>query len=146
MAEEENGAVEEQIEMVFEGAQPTEDLESYLAVEAKATFKVDGGDDNYKAAKGFFKFGADLAEATQMFTEEVVFSNFRAQAKIKLQALMRSRILKGGSVPELLASWKPGIQLERVPQTPEAAIETNFDRLTDEEKLVLLQKLQERVG
>lgn len=134
---------EEAVEMVFEGAAPSEGLDSYLEVSAKATIGA-GDEATYKGAKGFYKFGKDLAEAVEMFTEDVVFSNFRAQAKIKLQALMRSRVAKGQDVSNLLATWKPGVQLERTPVDPIVAAENKFDQLDKDAQDAFIEKLLAR--
>jgi hypothetical protein len=126
--------VTEEFETVFEGTQPSDDLASYLEVEAKVPAQS-------KMAKGYFKFGKDLQEAIELFGEEVVFSNFRAQAKIKLQALMRSWVDKGKSVADLLAQWKPGVQMERTPVDPLVAAENKFDNLSADEQQAFLEKL-----
>jgi len=58
-------------------------------------------------------FGASLAEAVKLFGEPVVFSIFRAQAVIKLQAAVRGVLEKADkSIADAVAvgeAWKPGV-------------------------------------
>ena len=139
-AEVQNG--EEEVEMVFEGVIPEGDLESYLEVNAKATIKDDkGGVAGYKGATGYFRFGKDLDESVNLYTGQVVHSNYRAQAKIRLQSLMRSWILAGKDIGELLATWKPGIQMERTPTDPLVAAENKFDAMSADEQKAFIEKL-----
>lgn len=136
----ENG--EEEVEMVYEGQVPSGDLESFLEVSAKATIKDEKGNVvGYKGATGYFRFGRDLEEACSLFKDDVVFSNFRAAAKIRLQGLMRSWILGGKSIEELLTTWKPGIQMERTPQDPLVAAESKFDAMSPEDQKAFIEKL-----
>ena len=127
-------AAEETFDLVFDGPQPEGDLESFLAVEAKVPSES-------KAAKGFYRFGKDLAEAVEMFGDDVVFSNFRSASKVKLQALMRSRVAKGQDVGALLATWKPGVQMERIPVDPIVAAESKFDAMNADDQAAFIEKL-----
>jgi hypothetical protein len=134
----------EDVDMVFQGVAP-DDLSDCLEVSAKATVKgADGQAAGYKGANGYYAFGKDLDDSVEKFGKEIVFSNFRAQAKIKLQALMRSYLLAGKDVGELLKTWKPGIQMERTPVDPLVAAENKFDKLSAEEQQAFLAKLMAR--
>ena len=145
MAEEEKQEVAEQIETVFNGSMPEGENETTcLEVSAKATINADQG--IYKQAVGYYPFGKDLQDAVSRFGEEVVFTNYRAQAKIKLQSLMRSFIIAGKDVANLLATWKPGIQMERTPVAPEVAAENAFDRMDEAGKQAFLEKLMAKMN
>jgi hypothetical protein len=137
-------APQENITKVYEGETPAEGLDAYLEVDAKATKKLDDGSSEFLGATLFYKFGANLAEAVELFGEEVVFTNFRAQAKIRLQALMRSWILKGQDLGKLSAEWKPGIQMERAPVDPIVAAEQQFMKMDQAAQEAFLARLIER--
>ena len=57
--------------------------------------------------------GANLADAVRLFGEDVVFSIFRAQAVIKLQATVRGVLDKAENAVEKALetgnAWKPGV-------------------------------------
>jgi len=57
--------------------------------------------------------GANLADAVRLFGEPVVFSIFRAQAVIKLQAAVRGTLDKAENAVEKAIetgnAWKPGV-------------------------------------
>ncbi|MBT7188309.1 hypothetical protein HN911_13395 [Candidatus Bathyarchaeota archaeon] len=57
-------------------------------------------------------FGSSLKEAVELFGEEIVLTNFKAQATIKIQAAVRTTLDKGGTLAEaakLAEEWKPGV-------------------------------------
>ena len=143
MAEENAVQEDENVELVYEGVIPKgESTETCLEVEAKATIS----ENEFKAAKGFYPFGANLADAVKRYGEEEVFTNFRAQAKIKLQAATRSYIKRGLDLDKLLQTWKPGVQLERAPVDPLVAAENAFDKMSEEERAAFIEKLMAKQG
>jgi exonuclease VII small subunit len=89
-----------------------------------------------------YDFGDNLEQAIEKFGGDVVFSNFVQSAKISLQALMRSRMEKGGNVSELAEIWKPGIQLQRSATDVLAQAKAKFSKMTQEERLAYLEALQ----
>jgi len=89
-----------------------------------------------------YDFGDNLDDAINKFGGEVVFSNFVQSAKISLQALMRTRLEKGGNVLELAEIWKPGIQLQRSAVDVLAQAKAKFGKMTQEERLAYLEALQ----
>jgi hypothetical protein len=107
----------------------------------KVTASKKVGDED-REAELMYNFGADLAEATELFGADVVFTNFRAAAKIALQSRMRTRIDKGQDVAELATIWKPGIQLERAPVNPVTAAKNAFANMTPEERAAFLEELK----
>jgi hypothetical protein len=79
-------------------------------------------DNEEKSAVINYDFGETLEEASKMFGAEVVFTNFRANAKITAQAAIRRMLEKGMTqeqIQEKMAGWKPGV-----------AIDTSVDPLT----------------
>jgi hypothetical protein len=88
-----------------------------------------------------YDFGENHAEAVEKFTEAVVFSGFRANAKILLQAYIR-RLLEVGKTTEGIAdSWKPGVQMERI-SDPIAAVKAKYATMSDDEKAAFLNDLE----
>lgn len=91
-----------------------------------------------------YDFGDSLAQAVELFGEEVVFSNMRQSMKISLQALIRRGIEKGQSDEEIIAAaaaWKPGVASERQ-SNPVAAVLSKWATLDDATKAELLKKLK----
>lgn len=88
-----------------------------------------------------YDFGDDLAEMTEKFGAETVFSNARANMKVGLQAAMRRYITEGKDVNSLVGMWAPGVQLERKVD-PIASTKALFASWTDEEKAAFLAELQ----
>lgn len=93
-----------------------------------------------------FDFGASLQEAIEKFTPEVIFTNFKAAAKITAQSAMR-RYLEGGKSSEeiatLMKSWKPGVAMERVTD-PVAALIGRWDSYSPAEQTEILKKLKSK--
>jgi hypothetical protein len=70
-----------------------------------------------------YEFGNNMAEAVEMFGEDVVFARFRAAATVDLQGVMRRHMQdqKGKDdtvtsvektdeeITEIVATWKPGL-------------------------------------
>jgi hypothetical protein len=110
-------------------------------IEIKAK-KVIG--DETKDAIIFYDFGDNLDEALEKFDKNVIFTNFRASAKITAQAAMR-RYLEAGkdaeAIVELMKSWKPGVALERK-SDPVAAFKAKFAAMSEEEKIKALAELK----
>jgi uncharacterized protein with HEPN domain len=52
--------------------------------------------------------GDNLQDAIEKFGEEVVFTNFQAQAKIRAQAIMRDMLTAGRPMKRLMSSWPAG--------------------------------------
>ncbi len=115
---EENG--QEEVELFYEGVATGEDGE--ITVEAIDT-------KSQRKAVMYKNFGATLADAVAAVGEEVVHSNYRAQGKIRLQALMRSRLKESTSLDDL-ATWMPGVAMERVSKTTPESAENMFEKMS----------------
>jgi len=126
--------VVEEAVMVYDMVNPDAENPGYLAVEAKK---------EGKAARLFYNFGKDLAEMTELFGDTVVFSQARAQMKIKLQAGMRSYLVAGQNVKDLATKFIPGVALERIPTDMNKASEEYFTGLSDDEQDAMIKRLME---
>lgn len=93
----------------------------------------------------YYNFGADLKEATGLFGDDVVHTNFRANAKITAQAAMRRMMEQGKNQDEIaatMANWKPGVALERTVD-PVAALIGKMKTMDDKDRKALLKKLED---
>ena len=88
-----------------------------------------------------YDFGADLNEMVEKFTDNVVYTNARAQMKIVLQAAMRRRLEAGQPCEDLAANWKPGVQMERIVD-PIAAAKAKYAGMSEEERAAFLEDLR----
>lgn len=99
-----------------------------------------------KVAAISFDFGTSIEEAIKKFTPEVVFTNFKAAAKITAQSAMR-RYLEAGKTSEeiatLMKNWKPGVAMERVTD-PVAALVGRWDSYSPAEQADILKKLKSK--
>jgi len=113
-------------------------------VEIKAKKKI--GDED-KEATIYVDLGESLEDAMTKFGEAVVFSNFKASAKITAQAAMRRYLEAKKSAEEivkLMSAWKPGVAIERV-SDPVAAFKAKFASMTPEEQIAALADLKKDV-
>ena len=109
----------------------------------KVVAKTQDGDQG-PSAEVAYDFGANLDDASKKFGPEVVFSLYRAQAKIQLQARMRTWMNADPpkDVVAMAAMWKPGMVAERG-LDPLAIAKTYLANLTDaEEKAAFLEQLK----
>lgn len=114
-----------------------------MATEVKATKQ---GMDREVTA--IVDLGDTLQDAIEKFGEEVVFTNFVSQAKIRAQAIMRDLLTDGKSdedISTFMASWKPGSTRERIVD-PKAAFLKKFDGMTKEEQEEFIQGLIAKAG
>lgn len=119
------------VKVVYDMEKPL-DAEGCIQIEAKK---------NGMAGSIWYDFGSDLADMTDKFGEAVIFSSARAHMKVKLQSNMRAYLMAGTSLKELAAKYVPGIALERTPVNMEAATETYFTALSDEEQDAMISRL-----
>jgi len=113
-------------------------------VEIKAKKKV--GDEDREATI-YVDFGEDLEQAIVKFGEAVVFTNFKASAKITAQAAMRRYLEAKKSAEEvvkLMAAWRPGVAIERV-SDPVAAFKAKFAGMSSEEQIAALADLKKDI-
>lgn len=118
-------------------------------VEVKVKYAVkdatdEQGNQVYAEAVGQYDFGENLDNAVDKFGTDVVFSNFVSAAKVKLQAIMRSKKLAGATDADLQAfldTYKVGMVLERVQVNPMEAFKQSFQNASPERQKELLREL-----
>ncbi|MCP3678754.1 MAG: hypothetical protein GY721_14625 [Deltaproteobacteria bacterium] len=83
-----------------------------------------------------------IEAAVAQFKEEVVFSRFRAQIIVDLQAYMRS-LIKAEKTPdeiqEAVNAWEPGVKQKG--KSPSEKARDMFSKLSDEDRAALLEDL-----
>lgn len=84
-----------------------------------------------------YDFGENLAEATDMFGADVVFSQFVAAAKVKIQSIIREKKKAGLSdeaIQTYLDTYKIGMIVERTAVNPLEAFKAAFKMMTPEQQ------------
>ena len=102
----------------------------------KTTFSV-----NFSAT---YDFGANLDEAVEKFTENVVFGVFIDQAVIRLQALLRRAIedeLTQKEIDEKVAAWQMTVG-GRERKSAAEKVNDLLGKMTDEQRKALLASLR----
>lgn len=116
-----------------------------MEITAKKTIKVEGQEDRVVTATINVDFGNDLGESIDLFGDDVVYSNFVANAKITGQSAIR-RMLETGSdqdaIAARMAEWKPGQKLERVVD-PVGNFKAKLASMGAEERAALLAELMD---
>jgi len=92
-----------------------------------------------------YDFGSTLEEAVEKFGAEVVFSSFVADAKVGLQAFIRTRLRKteddymdDQAIAAEAAEWAPGAN-KRSAADPMAKLQALLAKLSPEQKAALLE-------
>ena len=102
--------------------------------------------DGSKTAVVDYNFGADLNEATALFTAEVVHSCFVADGKVTIQAGIR-RLLNAGKtqaeIEEYFKTYKLGVKATPIAGDPIARMLSKFGTMSPEEQADVLNKLRE---
>ena len=95
-----------------------------------------------------FDFGENLKAARGLFGDEVIFSKFKAAAKIEAQATMRRLLDRGlppNEVAAKMAEWKPGVTVE-VASDPVASIIGKYKNMDEQQKQEFIRRLQAASG
>lgn len=114
-----------------------------MAIEVKATKQ-----NTDREVMVYVDLGDGLEDAVQKFGADVVFSNFQAQAKIRVQAIIRDLMTEGKTdeeIQDFMNSWKPGVTRERNID-PLAAFVNKFKTMTAEEQEAKLAELMDLAG
>lgn len=92
-----------------------------------------------------YDFGANLDDAVDKYGAEVVFSLFRAQAKIQLQARMRAWMTAEPpkDVNAAAAMWKPGVVQDRTMDPLSVARNYLATLASSEDKAKFLEALKD---
>jgi hypothetical protein len=91
-----------------------------------------------------YDFRDDLNSAIEFTTEEIVFSQYKAAAKVALQNVMRTKLKAGHTVDQIqtiVDAWTPGMVMDRTPVDPSQAVEAAWLTWTPEKKEAFLAKL-----
>ena len=91
-----------------------------------------------------YDFGSNLDEAIALCGSDTVHSNYVANAKVALQGLIRSKLKAGQNQDQIAASiatWKPGMVMERVAIDPVTATLAAFPTWSPEKQREYLANL-----
>lgn len=116
------------------------------SIEITAKKEVPKGSGVVKSATIYKDFGETAAESIQAFGDEVVNSNFIANAKVVAQAAVR-RGLEAGKSPEeivvMMEPWRPGVAIERVADPLSAAL-AKYGTMSKEDQDEFIKQLRSR--
>lgn len=93
-----------------------------------------------------YDFGENLEEAVGLVGEAVVFANYKASAKITLQALVRRHIAAGDDDDKIVAAvdaWKPGMPSERKVKDPTKNILEAWPKMSEADRADFLRQLKD---
>lgn len=113
------------------------------AVVESGVLEVSAKKEGFEEVTVQFDFGKNLAELTEKFGEDVVFTNARANMKITLQGVIRRYIAAGKTadeIAEVCANWKPGMQMERTVD-PIAAARKAMANMDEDARKAFIEKL-----
>ena len=100
-----------------------------------------------KSATIEYDFGDNLAAASKLFGDAVVYSQYKAQATVRAQAIIRDGLKKGKTQDEIsaiMAGWKPGVKIS-IAGDPKANFLSLFSTMTPEERKATLAELRASV-
>jgi hypothetical protein len=99
---------------------------------------------SWKESTVEYDFGDDLNAATELCGADVVFSQYKANATVALQSIIRSS-LKAGLTPDQIqtkvSTWKPGMVMAVEKVDPQTAIKNAFATWSPEKKAEFLASL-----
>lgn len=108
------------------------------------TVMDDDGKPMWAEAEVEYDFGDDLDGAIDLCGAETVFSNYKANATVALQGLIRSKLKAGvpaDQIQEIVAAWRPGMVMEKTQVDPATAIKNAFNTWSPEKKAEFLASL-----
>ncbi len=91
-----------------------------------------------------YDFGSTLDDAIALCGEEAVHSQYKANSRVALQAIIRAKKKAGldnTAIQAIVAAWKPGMVIEKTQIDPAVAIQNAFSTWSDEKKAKFLAKL-----
>lgn len=104
----------------------------------------DDGKPIWKEVEANYDFGDNMAAAVELCGEDTVFSNYKANARVSLQSILRSKGAAGldaTSIQSLVDGWKPGMVIEKIHVDPETAVTNAFETWSPEKQAEFLRKL-----
>lgn len=97
----------------------------------------------------YYDFGDDLSDAVEKFGEEAVFAQYKQQATIGLQAILRRHgadaNVSDEHLQEVADNWKPG-EKRAVRKSPAEKIQDMLKGKSPEEVQEILQQAQEQAA
>lgn len=105
-------------------------------------------DDEVQELTVSYNYGDTLAEATELFGEEAVYSLYAAKADIWVQDFARARMKAGDSLEAVQAKLdarKIGV-VTRTKKDPVGTFLTNFAKMSTEQKAALLEQMKAAAG
>lgn len=102
------------------------------------------GQPTWKQATVEYDFGDNLDSAVELAGAEAVHSNYKANAKVGLQSIVRAKLKAGLSVDQIQAlvdAWKPGMVIEKTQVDPAVAIQNAFSSWSPEKQAEFLASL-----
>ena len=102
------------------------------------------GKPTWASALVSYDFGDTLDDAVALCGKEAVHSNYVANAKVGLQAIVRAKIkagLVGDQIQAIVDGWKPGMVVEKTSVSPETAIKNAFANWSPEKRAAFLAEL-----
>jgi len=92
-----------------------------------------------------YDLGDTLEAAIENFGADVVFSNYKSNARVALQGIMRAKMmkqgLKGEALQSFMSTYKLGVALERTAVNPVEAVKNAFTGWDAEKKAEFLRQL-----
>lgn len=102
------------------------------------------GKPSWAGAEVSYDFGDTLDDAVALCGKEVVHSQYMANAKVGLQAIVRAKLkagLNSEQIQAIVDSWKPGMVTEKVTVDPFVAFSNAFKAGSPEKRAELLAML-----
>ncbi len=102
------------------------------------------GKPTWASATVTYDFGDTLDDAISLCGKEAVHSNYVANAKVGLQAIVRAKVKAGLAADQIQAivdGWKPGMVVEKTAVSPETAIKNAFSNWSPEKRAAFLAEL-----
>lgn len=97
--------------------------------------------------KASYEFGSNLAEATKIFGESVVFNHVIGALKVAFQGWLRAQLDAGKSQEEITAgakAWKPGQR--KAAMTPAEKLRKQLNDMTPEDRQAILRDYKASQG
>ncbi len=108
------------------------------------TLVDEDGKVTYNSTTIEYDFGDSLDDAIEKCGADVVFSQFKANSKVALQSIVRTKLKAGLNTEQIQAladAWKPGMVIEKVTIDPAQAIQAAFATWSDEKKQEFINSL-----
>lgn len=108
----------------------------------------DDGKPIWKEVEVNFDLGDNLQAAVDMCGEAAVFSNYKSNARVSLQNILRAKGAAGlthDAIQSLVDGWKPGMVIEKTTIDPETVVSNAFETWSLEKQNEFLRRLGVKV-